>query len=76
MDESRLRELESKVNKIEANLLVSANDAAHAKKDVEAVKSRIDNLQTGINRLLWTGGAAFLAGVVNFILNGGLRVGL
>lgn len=73
---ARLREYDIRLNKIESTLLVSANDAQHAKKEVEELKRQIGDIKAGINKLLWTGGGIVIVAIVNFILNGGLKIGL
>lgn len=73
---ARLRDFEVRLGKVEQNLAVSANDAQHAKKDVEELKKQIGDIKAGINKLLWTGGGVVVVTVVNFMLNGGLKIGL
>lgn len=70
---ARTKDLEIRVNNLEAKQLLAANDAEHKERDFEDLKKRIDSLQSGINKLLWAGGLLVLTAFGNFVINGGLR---
>lgn len=72
MDEARWRDLEVRVNTIESKILLAANDAEHRGKDFEDLKNRLNNLQSGINKLLWAGGLLVVTAFGNFVISGGL----
>lgn len=71
-EEARLRELEKRVNTIETEQVLAKSNAGYAKEKVDELSKKIDNLQAGVHKLVWTAGGLFLVAIVNFIIKGGL----
>lgn len=67
--------LEGRVRKLEEWKGEQHTVTALMHQNMERTDERFDKLEKGIARVLWTVGVAIIAGVVNWLLNGGLNVG-
>ena len=71
---ARVGRLEEHVISINSKTQDQNTELRIMQNDLGYVKSSVDGIQTGVNRILWAIGLAIIAAITTFVLSGGLVV--
>ena len=69
---ARIKDIELRLRNLEEDQIKTNSNADFAKEKFTELSKKVDNIQAGISRLIWTGGGLIILAVGNFILKGGL----